>query len=55
MNLEIIWGNECVWLTFIIYCTQSDGAQLTLGTDVFDLRGGSPDSIVSYYVSGTLA
>jgi hypothetical protein len=30
-----------------LFTAQSDGAQLTLGTDVFGLRGGSPDSIVS--------
>jgi hypothetical protein len=52
--LEIIWGLMILG-PHSSFTAQSDGAQLTLGTDVVDLRGGSPHPIVSWYASVTSA
>jgi hypothetical protein len=43
MNLEIIWGLDGIGITSIIYHTlQSDGAQLTLGTEFWTLGSTTP-------------
>jgi hypothetical protein len=52
MNLKIYGEWMCrIHIHYLLYTTQSDGAQLTLGTDVLDLRGTRPHCLFGIHLA----